>query len=286
MHPTEDLDSTSKILRSIAGSALPKYLTRSCARKFRRRNLGKRILSTTTRGSKLITVIGDNVDNEIALTGAFESHITKIISAIAENRKGLFLDIGCHLGYYSALVAAVSDGIEITAVDANPVMARRCKENMEINGITASVINVGVGNEPAELDFNTSLTSPSLGTFGENPPDGIDLETIRVKVIPFSEILDGCEGAITLMKMDVEGFEYLALSSLRPDQISRIENLILEFSDIRLHQCGQSRKNFENLGWINEFNLKLIPEHGEPIPLGCLNEVPAGDQNVWFERKA
>lgn len=282
----DKLDPLSRLLKYVAGSPLPRFLRRSCARKFRRRNLGRRILSTTNQGCNLVTRIGDNVDIEIALTGRFEPHITSVILQIAKARgKGHFVDVGCHIGYYTTMVARACPEITITAIDANPVMIARCRENLELNSRSAEVINVGVGASHSEMIFQTSLKSPSLGTFGEPPPEVLDVEPIRVSVVPLADLIDDIDGEILLLKMDVEGFEFHALSSLRPDQVVKVNNMIIEFSDLRLQQCGQSRNDFNSLKWIACFDLKLIAEQGPPRPIASLSEVPGGDQNIWLSRK-
>jgi FkbM family methyltransferase len=283
--PNETMDRISSILHWGANSALPRYLRRSCARKFRRRNLGKTLEVGTRDGCRLNVVIGDNVDNEIALTGGFEPHLTALMRELAAGGSGQFLDVGCHLGYYSTLVKKVAPECGLTAVDANPVMAARCRSNLALNGMEGRVINTGVGAEQAVLDFKTSRRSPSLGTFGTSPVENDEVETIQIQVVPFSEIVDQVDGPVFLLKMDVEGYEYLALSTLRDDQVARIANLVFEFSDERLRQCGQSKEAFAGLPWLTEYEVWLIDTDGRRRRLESLAEVPDGDQNVWLKRR-
>jgi FkbM family methyltransferase len=264
---------------------LPGFIRRSCARKFRRRNLGKALETVTLDGCRLRVVIGDNVDNEIAMTGGFEPHLSDLIRSIAAGAEGNFLDVGCHLGYYSTMVKRIAPAARITAVDANPVMAERCRGNLELNGFDGRVINCGVGSSHALLDFKCAPASPSLGTFGANPPPGFDYETIKVQVVPFREIMDQVEGVVFLLKMDVEGFEYQALSTLGEGDVARIRNIVFEFSDERLAQCGQSRRDFENLAWLHAYEIHLILPEGGQRKLTSLAEVPSGDQNVWLRRR-
>lgn len=279
------MDQISKFLKFGANAPLPRFLRRSFARKFRRRNLGKTLEVQTNSGCRLRVVIGDNVDNEIALTGGFEPHLTALIRELGTGAKGHFLDVGCHLGYFSTLVGKIAPHCELTVVDANPVMAGRCGENLKLNGIEGRVVNMGAGAEHAILNFNVSRRSPSLGTFGTSPVTDDEVEQIQVEVVPFSEILDQIEGKVFLLKMDVEGYEYLALSSLRADQMARIDNLVFEFSDERLLQCGQSKQAFENLAWLGEYEIWLIGTNGERSRLDSLSAVPDGDQNVWLKRR-
>ena len=279
------MDRISSILHWGANSALPHYLRQSCARKFRRRNLGQTLEVGIRVGCRLNVVIGDNVDNEIALTGEFEPHLSALIRELAAVGYGHFLDIGCHLGYYSLLVKKIAPRCGLMAVDANPVMADRCRYNLELNGMEGRVINTGVGAQHAVLDFRTSTMSPSLGTFGTSPVENEKVETIQIQVVPFSELVDKVDGPIFLLKMDVEGFEYHALSTLRDDQISRIANLVFEFSDERLRQCGQSKEAFAALPWLAEYEVYLIETDGRRQLLESLAEVPDGDQNVWLKRR-
>lgn len=283
--PHETMDHISNILHWGANYTFPRSLRRSCARKFRRRNLGKTLQVSLRDGARLNVVIGDNVDNEIALTGEFEPHLSALMRELAAGGQGHFLDVGCHLGYYSMLVKKIAPGCGLMAVDANPVMAERCRCNLELNGMEGRVINTGVGAQHAVLDFRTSTRSPSLGTFGTSPVENETVETIQIQVVPFSELVDQVEGPIFLLKMDVEGFEYHALSTLRDDQVERIANLVFEFSDERLRQCGQSKEAFAALPWLAAYDVCLIETDGRRKPLESLAGVPDGDQNVWLKRR-
>jgi len=283
--PPATADTTSAILKWAANGPFPRYIRRSCARKFRRRNLGKTLRVRTIHGCELDVVIGDNVDNEIALTGGFEPHLTGLIRELASGATGGFLDAGCHLGYYSTLVGKTAPGCTLTAVDANPVMARRCRENLALNGLEGRVINTGVGDRRATLDFNTSAASPSLGTFGTSPVKDATVETIQVQVVPFAEILNDTPGDVFLLKMDVEGFEYPALSTLTPEMMKRVRNLVFEFSEERLAQCGHHRGDFEKLPWLADYDIRLIGTDGTRATLPSISAVPGGDQNVWLKRR-
>lgn len=283
--PQPSRDIISSFLKWGAGGPLPRYIQRSCARKFRRRNLGKTLRVQTDDGCLLDVVIGDNVDHEIALTGSFEPHLTRLIRELSSGATGGFLDVGCHLGYYSTLVKKTAPECSVTAVDANPVMARRCRANLEINAMEGRVINSGVGAQHAVLDFKTSMTSPSLGTFGTSPMKDHEVETLQVKVVPFAEILNDTPGDVFLLKMDVEGFEFPALSTLDAVMMRRIHNLVFEFSEERLAQCGHDRDDFLRLPWLADYEIRLIETDGTRRLLESIREVPDGDQNVWLRRR-
>lgn len=283
-------DLVSKVLIWGKGNAhIPHFIRQSCDRKFTRRfcriNFGKAAKATTVNGCLLNLIIGDYIDNEVAIKGVFETHITKLICELAENSEGSFIDAGCHIGYYSTLVGKIKPSCNIVAIDANPIMAERCKENLKLNNIKGEVLNVGIGSEHATLNFRVSSNLPSLGTFGSSPLSKENLNEMEINIVPFSDILNQTKGSIFLIKMDVEGFEYFALSSLDKSKVSRVENIIFEFSEERLKQCSLRKNVFNEIEWIKCFDIFLLAVDGQIKRLDSLLMVPDGDQNIWLKRR-
>jgi hypothetical protein len=77
------------------------------------------------------------VSESIRECGIWEPMQTMVLaSAFAAAEKGtLFLDLGCHVGWFSML--AVSFGISVHAVEGNPASARIARRNLNNRGVVA-----------------------------------------------------------------------------------------------------------------------------------------------------
>lgn len=271
------------VLNAARSHLTPRWMQRSFRRKIRRWFRGKTLLVETKNGVSLEIIVGDDVDNQILFNGVFEDHLTQLIHSLALQGKGYFVDIGCHLGYYSSLVGHSAPALQIVALDANPSMVQRCGDNLRRNGIKAKVQNCGVGREAGKLTFTYSRQHPSLGTFGKAPDIVDDLESMEVEVLSLNSILP--QGPIWLIKMDIEGFEYDALSTIDADTAARIENIVLECSAERLSQCGRQQSDFDKLSWLSDYHIFLVKGSSVHLPLQSFKEVPDGDQNLWLKKK-
>jgi FkbM family methyltransferase len=264
---------------------LPSWLQRSCRRKLRRWMKGESIVVTTGAGIDLGLIIGDDVDNQILFNRVFESHLTNLISRLLTNAAGTFLDIGCHLGYYTTLAGSVSSELRLLAFDANPDMVQRCRRNLARNNLTGDVRNYGIGSQHAKLEFNISEMHPSLGTFGAPPEIVQDIKSFTVDVIPLAEVVQSVDGQIPLLKMDIEGFEFEALSSLDESLCEKLKNIVFECSDMRLQQCQRTRADFGKLTWMKDYRIHLVHESQRCEEIASFDQIPEGDQNVWLERR-
>jgi FkbM family methyltransferase len=273
----------SLVLCAARSRLAPGWVKRSSRRKIRRWLRGQTLLVETSNGVSLEIIVGDDVDNQILFDGVFESHLTQLIHSLAIQGEGYFVDIGCHLGYYSTLVGKSAPEMQIAAFDANPNMVQRCDDNLRRNGIKAEIQNCGVGREAGKLTFTYSRQHPSLGTFGKAPDIVDDLQSMEVEVLPLNALLP--QGPIWLIKMDIEGFEYDALSTIDADTAARIENIVLECSADRLSQCGRQQSDFDQLSWLSGYQIFLVEGADSHLPLQSFKEVPDGDQNLWLKKK-
>lgn len=102
----ENLSPASRLLLA-AATKLPECLgSKSFFRKFVRRNRGSDYRIDTRRGFRFTGVIGDSVDNRIAIDHDYESALSDFIASQAAGIQA-FLDIGCNVGWFSCLAASL-----------------------------------------------------------------------------------------------------------------------------------------------------------------------------------
>ena len=118
------------------------------------------------------TVIGDSVDNKIAVYGVFEKGTTHVVESLAPECSS-FLDVGCNIGYFSCLFGTKSPGKRLLAIDPNPVMIERAKENLNLNKVfNYEVLNCGIGERKGRLKLNVPRFRHSLSSFAYAPSRG------------------------------------------------------------------------------------------------------------------
>ena len=140
----------------------------------------------------------------------------------------LFMDVGANHGVYSLLASGLA-GAECIALEPVPETYARLKKHVEINSMEEKIhcINKGVGEEEGSLNFS------NVGKDGLNHVVTMDSpdysSSIEVPVTTLDRLPE--HTAATMMKLDIEGYEWHALkgasSMLESDTLKAI---ILEFN--------------------------------------------------------
>jgi len=117
----------------------------------------------------------------------------------------LFADVGANVGSYTILASAVR---RARAVSFEPVpdTFARLQKNLQLNNLDALVTacNTGVADKPGIIHFSTRENCCNHVLSDTDKEEGLE-----VKVVTLDEVfVDSCP---SLMKVDVEGFEYPVL---------------------------------------------------------------------------
>jgi len=114
----------------------------------------------------------------------------------------LFADVGAYIGAYSLLAA--SCGARVIAIEANPEAFAVLSENIKLNGLTITAVNVGASDREEVLNLTLqrqhNLGGSSFMTVGGG-------ESVSVRCKPLQEIAPLAD----VMKIDVEGMELRVL---------------------------------------------------------------------------
>lgn len=150
----------------------------------------------------------------------------------------LFLDIGANIGIYTLF--ALDLGATVIACEPDAHNAQRLRENLELNGFTAEVIQKAVSDRPGILWLTQGLDSYNYLVFEDTPP--ADVQTIvEVEATTVDDLLG--DRVAAGLKIDVQGAERLVLEgaarALRDHRIGLIQ---LEWSDgVVQHTLGEGR---------------------------------------------
>jgi FkbM family methyltransferase len=162
--------------------------------------------------------LGNSIDNDIFYHGAYEKHILyflRDVMRVAYANQGTFLDVGANTGLYSLFVSRY-----VSAVHAfepwQPVLAR-FRRMVDLNYIKNIVIHpVGLGDENARKSFYQPPPE-NLGT-GSFVKEFTDKNSYagEYEIRIGDDVLEkeGVKSAVVI-KMDIEGYEKLALNGLR-----------------------------------------------------------------------
>jgi FkbM family methyltransferase len=114
----------------------------------------------------------------------------------------LFVDVGANVGSYTILASGAA-GADCVSVEPVPATFAHLLDNIRLNNLESKVTakNIGLGALSGSLRFASGLdTENHVAADNE-----VVANPIEVPVEPLDAVLSG--SALTLMKIDVEGFE-------------------------------------------------------------------------------
>ena len=173
-------------------------------------------------------------------------NVEKVIYFI-KKYNGSFVDCGCNFGAYSIPIAKKFEDQNIYAFDASKKAIYNLEQNIELNKIkNISYFNIGIGDKNTEAYFNENidnLKNDGSFRFTQNG-DNEKINIYKLDDIFKNEKISLKENII--IKLDLEGFDFLALKGLS-ETIKKSKVIIfIEISKMLL-------ENSENFS--NEFDL-------------------------------
>jgi len=161
------------------------------------------------------------INREISLTKAYEPHITREILRIPLEGK-VFIDCGANIGYFTIL--ACHRGAKVWSFEPNSRNVWLLMQNLKINGFSAEVYPYAVADREEVVVYNAIDGNGQIEPFTGRSL-GVGQEIVRT--VTLDKVLAGTP--VDVMKLDIEGAEWLALSGAK----SVLKNrpvLFLEFS--------------------------------------------------------
>jgi len=163
---------------------------------------------------------------------------------------GTFVDIGANEGFFTVQAAKiVGPAGRVLAVEPQGRLQEVIQKNLELNGLTnVTLVKSAVSDRPGEAELhispstNTGSTGLSQSTRYRVPHEAVPVNTL--------EAILGKAGiqAVDLMKMDIEGFEYEAITGAEKlFKEKRIQALALEMHFDLMRARGKDFKKLESL---------------------------------------
>ena len=193
--------------------------------------------------------------------GDYEREVAASFRRILRPRMGV-LDLGANIGYFTMLAAAlVGPEGYVLAIEPNGRNVRLLEASRRANGFAqVSVVQVAAGPRPGVLALHRSHSNGTTSEPGAGIAALLDAETVGCvrpdSLVPSSRRID-------LIKADVEGAEYLALSGCTAILARDRPAIISEFSpDLMPGISGISGPDY--LAWITArgYTLSVIAPDG------------------------
>jgi len=187
----------------------------------------------------------DMVSRVILESGAWEPESWKMMAEHL-GPGATFIDVGAQIGYYSLKAArSVGPGGHVLAVEPNPETLRKLRKNIGASdaGVVA-VAPVACSNAEATLDlFAASTVNTGETSLAKNNAlqAGAAVRTYKVRARPLDEIArETGVSRVDLIKIDVEGAEYLVLQGAQQTLDRYHPTVMVEIIDRQLREMGSS----------------------------------------------
>jgi FkbM family methyltransferase len=182
----------------------------------------------------------DSTQRTMAL-GLFEPAETRLVSDLLKPGD-TFIDVGAHIGWFTTIAArrVGADGAVI-ACEPFPANAAALRRNLALNNATnVRLVEMALGSQPGELSLAPGTDSGSITAldYGQG-------QRTTAKMTTLDEVATEMP-AITLLKMDVEGWEPQVLRG-GSATLRRTRNVLFEVNKPALRTAGSSEDELYSL---------------------------------------
>ncbi len=236
--------------------------------------------------------ITDAMDRIIYYRGVHERLETKLCRCII--RPGFTcLDVGANLGYYTLLLAKLTNGIgEVHAFEPSPEETERLRRNVSMNPFNnIKIHSVALSNFTGKIGITERRKGGNTRIAASPHETHLEIDCVTLDEFASSEGIDN----IRFIKIDVEGaevkflegglntisrFKPVMIIELNPRALDRFGNRISEISELlekrQYHLYTLSRqglKRFVKMPETDHLNVVAFPE----------NRIPGKDRLSWKE---
>ncbi len=231
----------------------PIELVRVALDKISRRSLRWHFLRLVTRGNLLLREIqgskmyldlkDSGISKDLGLDGIRERFLTNKIKD--ELSPGMTcVDIGANIGYYVLMEAqAVSDKGKVYAIEPVQHNFELLRKNIGINNYDSIVdaYQLAIGSENGTAKLYLSRNSNLHNLIGGNT----NLGYVETKLSRLDDFLEDKSSEVDFIRMDIEGYEYEAISGMEKTLVAGKPGLklCLELHPVLLEKAGYSKNS-------------------------------------------
>lgn len=169
---------------------------------------------------------------------------------IFKNSKPVIIDVGANIGQFTTSIKYLMPDAQIYSFEPNPETFKLLKQNTsDLPEVT--IYNIGLGDKSEELKFYVNEESSEWSSFVK-PTTGKYYER-QIEVSTGDKILSNVSD-IDLLKIDVEGFEFMVLNGMK-DTLKKVNYLLIECS-INRESDDLGSKHLINL--LHSFGFRIF----------------------------
>ncbi len=219
------------------------------------------IIVKTTEGFIMIVNPYEFVGRHIFIEGVYEQDCTNLFSSLI-HPGDCVLDIGANIGYFTLLASElVGIGGKVFAFEASPQIMQLLETNVRLNSAGNIVLHEkAVSDRCGVVDFHTS----SIDNLGLSSMRHLEEAATKAEVpsVTIDSIMTELP-TIRLVKIDVEGAEFLVLKGMSRLIERDKPYIILELTDAFLRQMGSDAAMV--CDFLGACNYSLYRLYGEKL---------------------
>ncbi|WP_276484722.1 FkbM family methyltransferase [Paraflavitalea pollutisoli] len=196
-----------------------------------------------------------------------EDYITTyLLNHLNITRNDLLIDVGANIGWHTLTLSKACQPT-VLAFEPDPFNRSLLQENIALNNLTGiQVHGLALSNETGTQTLYL-YKKYNMGRHSlikqHNSVRSVEVPIVRLDDLLAREGMQ--ERPIKLLKIDIEGYEFMAMQGAR-QALLRCENLLTEFTPDLMKQVGQDPMDYIRLIREAGFELQQIDPEGITVP--------------------
>lgn len=224
-------------------------------------------------GNFKMYALGSDLDvgRSIINTHAYEPHITRVLTETLK-AGDVFLDLGANIGYFSLMAAGiVREQGKVISFEPNALNLQLLYSSIVENQFKNIKVYPFAASDSSQI---LKLTSFGSNGYLESAPSG-ETNFQLVQSVVVDELLQ-CETRIDVVKMDIEGYETLALKGMDKTVRKHRPVILTEYSPWHIeHRCRVKPQDYLRQITSYGYALSIVEETGALTPAPDADSVAA-----------
>ncbi len=212
-------------------------------------------LSHFKNKSYLLNVkLGDTIETQVLTHKAWDEELLCLMSHfIDKNPSGVVLDIGANIGAITIPLANLYTDTKFYCFEPHPEIFKRLNKNIDLNRLINVIpCQVAVSADAGSLEFFAQTSYSNMGLSSFMDVKGSNVKKITVECIVADEFIKMHSiHNVSLVKIDVQGLEYLVLKGMSALVKTHRPILVFEHEDLLHLENGEEIKT-----WIKDFMIE------------------------------